>query len=121
MAFVPNIASRPVAPVIEVTQRCDLKCNVCFADSGNAGGNDPVCAGFKGCTRALLAAGGPFNVQLSGGEPTVREDLPEIISLGRSMGFDFIQLNTNGLRMAREPDYVRRLKKSWAIVRVPAV
>jgi uncharacterized radical SAM superfamily Fe-S cluster-containing enzyme len=95
-----------------VTQRCDLKCNVCFADSGNAGGNDPDLRGIQGMYQALLAAGGPYNVQLSGGEPTVREDLAEIISLGRSMGFDFIQLNTNGLRLAREPDYVRRLKEA---------
>jgi uncharacterized radical SAM superfamily Fe-S cluster-containing enzyme len=61
---------------------------------------------------ALLAACGPCNVQLSGGEPTVREDLPEIIALGRSLGFDFIQLNTNGLRLAGERGYVKKLKEA---------
>ena len=73
---------------------------------------DPEFREIQGMYEALLAAGGPYNVQLSGGEPTVREDLPEIISLGRSMGFDFIQLNSNGLRLAREPDYVKRLKEA---------
>ncbi len=108
----PEHRQQTCCTLIEVTQRCDLKCNVCFANSGNAGGNDPDLRWIQGMYQALLAAGGPYNVQLSGGEPTVREDLAEIISLGRSMGFDFIQLNTNGLRLAREPDYVRRLKEA---------
>ena len=56
--------------------------------------------------------GGPCHIQLSGGEPTVRDDLSEIIALGRRLGFDFIQLNTNGLRLAREADYARSLRES---------
>ena len=62
------------------------------------------------CIRDRLGSGGPFNIQLSGGEPTLRDDLPNIIALGRSLGFGFIQLNTNGLRLADDPLYVRRLK-----------
>jgi hypothetical protein len=58
----------------------------------------------------LLTAGGPFNIQLSGGEPCVRDDLPEIIRLGRSYGFTFFQLNTNGLRLARDAAYLQELK-----------
>jgi hypothetical protein len=40
----------------------------------------------------------------------LRDDLPEIISMGRSSGFSFIQINTNGLRLAREPSYLKALK-----------
>lgn len=58
----------------------------------------------------LLAAGGPFNIQLSGGEPCLRDDLPEIIRIGRSYGFTFFQLNTNGLRLARDVAYLAELK-----------
>ncbi len=60
----------------------------------------------------LLAAGGPFNIQLSGGEPTLRDDLENIIKLGLSKGFDFFQLNTNGLRLAREAGYAERLREA---------
>ncbi len=108
----PEHRQQTCCTLIEVTQRCDLRCNICFADSGNAGGKDPDFLAIQGMYKALMAAAGPCNVQLSGGEPTVREDLPEIISLGRSMGFDFIQINTNGVRLAREPDYVRRIKEA---------
>lgn len=52
-----------------------------------------------------------FNIQLSGGEPTMREDLPEIIHMGREKGFTFFQLNTNGIRLAQEAGYARKLKK----------
>jgi hypothetical protein len=53
---------------------------------------------------------GPVNIQFSGGEPTLREDLPEIVALSRSMGFTFLQLNTNGLRLARDPEYADALE-----------
>jgi uncharacterized radical SAM superfamily Fe-S cluster-containing enzyme len=97
--------------LLEVTQRCNLHCPVCFASSQEMD-RDPALQTIEGWYRMLLDAGGPFNIQLSGGEPTVRDDLPEIVALGRSLGFDFIQLNTNGLRLAGDPAYVRRLKRA---------
>ncbi|VVB71787.1 7,8-dihydro-6-hydroxymethylpterin dimethyltransferase [uncultured archaeon] len=51
-------------------------------------------------------------VQFSGGEPTLRPDLPEIISLARSMGFSQIQIATNGLCMASSLDLCRTLERS---------
>jgi len=60
----------------------------------------------------LSSSGHSCNIQLSGGEPTLRDDLPEVAALGRAMGFRFIQLNTNGLRLARDPAYVERLKEA---------
>jgi 7,8-dihydro-6-hydroxymethylpterin dimethyltransferase len=106
----PEHRQQTCCTLLEVTQRCDLKCPVCFANAGNDGSHDPDLHQVRRMYEALLAAGGPYNVQLSGGEPTVRDDLPEVVSLGRAMGFDFIQLNSNGLRLAREPEYVKKLK-----------
>lgn len=97
--------------LLEVTGRCNLKCPFCFAGAGN-GDADPDLDTIRNWYRRLLDAGGPFNVQLSGGEPTLRDDLPELVALGRSMGFSYIQLNTNGLRLSREPRYLESLKKA---------
>ena len=108
----PEHRQQTCCTLLEVTQRCNLRCPVCFADAGKQAGNEPDLPEMRRRFEALLAAAGPCNVQLSGGEPTVRDDLPEIIALGRAIGFDFIQLNTNGLRLAREPDYGRRLKEA---------
>jgi len=49
-------------------------------------------------------------IQLTGGEPTIRVDLPDIVAAGRSTGFTAIEVNTNGLVIARERDYLRALK-----------
>jgi uncharacterized radical SAM superfamily Fe-S cluster-containing enzyme len=95
--------------LLEVTRRCNLLCPVCFASTQQAD-RDPGLDTIETWYSMLLKAGGPYNIQLSGGEPTMRDDLPDIISLGRSLGFDFIQLNTNGLRLASDPTYARRLK-----------
>ena len=42
----------------------------------------------------------------------MRDDLPQIISLGKELGFNFIQVNTNGIRMAQDEDYVKELKEA---------
>ncbi|MDR1658841.1 MAG: radical SAM protein [Desulfovibrio sp.] len=103
--------SRPCAVLLEVTSRCNLNCPVCFADTrASATGADPPLQAIEGWYRALLAQGGPCNIQLSGGEPTVRDDLPEIIALGRKLGFDFIQLNSNGLRLGADRHYAQLLR-----------
>lgn len=99
--------------LIEVTGRCNLRCPFCFAESGGAAAPDPSLEELAGNFRTTLDKSGPHNiVQISGGEPTVRDDLPEIISLGRGVGFPFIQLNTNGVRLAAEPGYAARLKNA---------
>jgi uncharacterized radical SAM superfamily Fe-S cluster-containing enzyme len=54
-------------------------------------------------------AGTETGVQITGGEPTVREDLPEIIRRGRERGFWGIEVNTNGLVIAQDNGYLEDL------------
>ena len=51
-------------------------------------------------------------LQLSGGEPTLRDDLPELVRYIRERGGRWVQLNTNGLRLAEDPAYVRALAEA---------
>ncbi len=96
--------------LLELTNRCNLDCPVCFASAGQAEPSDMSLADIGALYDLLMARGGPFNIQLSGGEPTVRDDLPAIIALGREKGFTFFQLNTNGLRLAQEAGYAHKLQ-----------
>jgi uncharacterized radical SAM superfamily Fe-S cluster-containing enzyme len=105
----PDHRQHTCTALLEVTQRCDLGCPFCFASSVNRESPDPPLPVIESWYRSLLKAGGPFNVQLSGGEPCLRDDLPEIVNLGRSLGFEFIQVNTNGIRLSSEPGYLYRL------------
>ncbi|MBR5510558.1 MAG: radical SAM protein [Lachnospiraceae bacterium] len=96
--------------LLEVTSRCNLHCPVCFAEAGGNDASDVPVEVLAEQMEYLMSHGGPFNIQLSGGEPTMRDDLPEIIRMGREKGFTFFQLNTNGLRLAEQPGYAEELK-----------
>jgi uncharacterized radical SAM superfamily Fe-S cluster-containing enzyme len=116
----PDHRQQACCVLLEVTQRCDLHCAFCFADAGasgapGAGAWPPGAAGapplavLRERLRGLFAQAGPVNLQLSGGEPCVRDDLPEIAAAAREIGFAFVQVNTNGLRLARDPGFASRL------------
>jgi uncharacterized radical SAM superfamily Fe-S cluster-containing enzyme len=96
--------------LIEVTRQCNLDCAFCFAGSGTSCEPDPDLGSIAGMLQFLLDRSGPCPIQLSGGEPTLRDDLPEIVALARKIGFDHIQINTNGVRLARDPDYGAALR-----------
>lgn len=109
----PDHGQHTCTALLEITQRCNMKCPVCFAAANDtAPEQDPDMETVRFWYRQVKKASGSCNIQLSGGEPTMREDLPEIIALGREMGFEFIQLNTNGLRLSEEKGLARRLKKA---------
>ena len=99
----------PCSVLLEVTDRCNLHCAVCFADSGHGGGEDPSLEKISWLLERAMAAAGSCNLQLSGGEPTLRDDLPEIVEIAQRIGYSFIQVNTNGFRLAADRDYARRL------------
>lgn len=108
----PQHRQRTCTALLEITWRCNLNCPVCFADSGG-GVADPEISRIKTWYKQIKHhTGGGCNIQLSGGEPTLRDDLPDIIRMGKEMGFPFIQLNTNGLRLAKEKHFVQQLKQA---------
>ena len=96
--------------LFEVTQRCNLGCPVCYASSGPEAPADPTLEELDRWYDAVLDQSGRCNLQLSGGEPTVRDDLSDVIALGKAKGFPYLQLNTNGLRLAAQGDYAAQLK-----------
>lgn len=49
-------------------------------------------------------------IQITGGEPTMREDLIAIIKAAKELGFSHIQVNTNGIKLAESIEYCQRLK-----------
>lgn len=108
----PEHCQQTCCALLEVTARCDLGCPVCFASSGEDVGPDPSLDTISGWYRLLRESTGTCNIQLSGGEPTMRDDLAEIITIGRDVGFSFFQLNTNGIRLGSEPGYALRLKEA---------
>jgi uncharacterized radical SAM superfamily Fe-S cluster-containing enzyme len=88
---------------IDLTNRCDMRCPICFA---NAGAGRPVSQPpYEEVIRQLrvlrnLKPLPSTAIQFTGGEPTVHPDFLRIVSAARDMGFSHIQIATNGLRIA---------------------
>lgn len=108
----PDHAQHTCTGLIEVTGRCNLRCPVCYASAGEQVAPEPSLERIAFQMDRLRQASGACNVQLSGGEPTVRDDLPGIIRMAKARGFALIQCNTNGLRLGTEPGYAASLREA---------
>lgn len=94
--------------LLEVTRRCNLKCRFCFADGGGCQKDADLEALKKAIEDIVRQCGHPL-LQLSGGEPTMRDDLPQLVKFAKDAGCSYVQLNTNGIRLAEDPTYVQAL------------
>jgi hypothetical protein len=109
----PGHRQQSCTVLLEVTDRCNLACPFCFAAADLKAKPDPTLDVIKKLYRTALHKCGPHNiVQLSGGEPTLRDDLPAIIAMGRDLGFSFIQVNSNGVRLAADREYAGELRRA---------
>jgi uncharacterized radical SAM superfamily Fe-S cluster-containing enzyme len=111
----PQHKSHTALAIVDITNRCNLKCPVCFVNATSAGyvyepskeeifnmlenlrNNEPV---------------PPPALQFSGGEPTIRADLFELVRKAKELGFHHVEINTNGLRLSQSVDYCRGLLES---------
>ena len=90
--------------LLEVTLRCDMACPVCYAAAGTADvPPDPDMATLLRRLDRLRQVSPGCNVQLSGGEPTQRDDLPDIIRAVRARGFGLVQVNSTGCGWGATP------------------
>jgi uncharacterized radical SAM superfamily Fe-S cluster-containing enzyme len=96
--------------IVEVTPRCNLHCSTCFSSSETGPDEEPDLYQIEHMLVAVLDSAGICPIQLSGGEPTLRNDLPKIVALARRIGFDHVQINTNGVRLAKDTAYAQSLK-----------
>ena len=106
----PEHQSHTVLAIIDVTNRCNLRCPICFAYTGMPV-YEPSLEEIDEMLRNLRANKpyAPTAIQFSGGEPTLRDDLPEIIRAAKRHGFKHVEVDTNGIRLAEDIDYFRQL------------
>lgn len=108
-----NHHSQTLLANIDLTNRCNLDCDFCFANARACGfvyepSFDQVISMLK-LLRSEKPVAAPA-VQFSGGEPTMREDLFEIIRMAKDLGFKQVQIATNGIKIAASPRYAQELK-----------
>lgn len=96
---------------VSVTDRCNLRCQYCVPACAEAVAARPDCfdpAGFATVARVAVRLG-IHHVRLTGGEPLVRSDLPEIVRmLKRDAGVSEVALTTNGMLLESRAESLAR-------------
>ena len=105
--------SQSVLTNLLITNRCNLRCSYCFM---NAGASGVIYEPTIDQIRELMTQArnerpmGSKAIQITGGEPTVRDDLLDIVKMTKEVGFSHVQVNTNGLKLADSAEYCKQLK-----------
>lgn len=116
----PDYEQHSCLTLIELTDRCNLSCPICYADSGveevsNISDRPRKHRTLEHIEMMLDAVvaneGEPQIVQLSGGEPTIHPEFFEVMDLVKSKPIKHLMINTNGIRIAKERNFCDRLSQ----------
>ena len=103
-----EVDHHPRIAFLDITNRCNMNCAICIANIPGMGFLfEPPLSYFENVLAKLGQCEPKPTVQLFGGEPTMREDLFEIIAIARRHGLR-VRIVTNGLRLADE-EFCRKL------------
>jgi GTP 3',8-cyclase len=91
---------------ISVTDRCNLRCTYCMPETGMEFLPRSSLLSFEEIARVARVAKslGVDSIRLTGGEPLVRRDMPELVAQLAAIGFDDIAMTTNGVLLADQAD-----------------
>ena len=96
--------------LVEITDRCNLTCPTCYAGSSPTYGRHRTLDEVKSMLDIVVDnEGEPDIVQISGGEPTIHPNFFEILDYAKTLPIRHIMINTNGIRIANDPEFVNRL------------
>lgn len=104
---------------VAVTNRCELRCWYCFFYAVKAGYvYEPSLNHIRFMLREArkMLPYPAIAVQFTGGEPLLRDDIVDIVKVAKEEGYHHVQVNTEGVRLAFEPDLALKLREAGANV-----
>jgi uncharacterized radical SAM superfamily Fe-S cluster-containing enzyme len=107
----PDHEQHSCLTLIEVTDGCNLTCPVCYSDSSpKRMGEHRSLEQIEFMLDAVVRnEGEPDVIQISGGEPTIHPQFWEILDAAKRRPIKHLMLNTNGIRIAYEAGFAKRL------------
>lgn len=107
----PDHEQHSCLTIVEVTDRCNLTCPTCYAGSSPTYGRHRTLKEIKTMFDTIVAnEKEPDVVQISGGEPTIHPQFWDIMDYAKSLPIRHLMLNTNGIKIAKDKNFVKRLK-----------
>jgi len=97
--------------IVELTSSCNLTCPMCYASSAPGGKHATLAECQAAIDRIVETEGRPEVVQLSGGEPTIHPQFEEVLAYALSQPIDYVMINTNGIRFAKDQGLVDLIAK----------
>ncbi|MGH9727191.1 MAG: radical SAM protein [Candidatus Acidiferrales bacterium] len=99
--------------LIEICDACNLRCPICYAASGPDRPHYRTLREIEFMLDAVVRnEGQPDVVQISGGEPTLHPDFFAILEMAKARPIRHLMVNTNGVRIAQDEEFVRRMVES---------
>lgn len=110
--------SPTVLGIIDVTNRCNLRCSYCFANAAVSGRlYEPDIDTIKKQIDYLVNQNPPAPaVMFSGGEPTMRGDFLEIVRYAVHEKGLYTLVATNGYKIASSLEYAKKLAEAGPVV-----
>ena len=107
--YDPEKIALPILSEIAVTYKCQNRCDFCYASSPYRGDEKPEMTTdeVKTVIDKISGEAKVPTISFTGGEPTLRKDLPELINYASEKGMR-VNLITNGI-ICSDPDYVKTL------------
>ena len=110
----PDHMQHSCLTIVEINDACNLECPICYADSGPKRTEHRSMDEVRRMLDAIVAnEGEPDVVQISGGEPTLHPDFFAILAEARARPIKHLMVNSNGIRIARDPAFVERLAREF--------
>ena len=105
----PEHEQHTCVALVEVTSDCNLRCPMCFAESGPGGKHIDFDTYARMVDRYVHLEGIADMLQLSGGEPTLHPELVRMVRYAYEQPIQLVMINTNGIRLAHDPALVEEL------------
>ena len=108
----PDHMQHSCLSVIEITEQCNLRCPVCYAESAPDHGRHASMEEVIAMLDTVVAnEGEPDVLQISGGEPALHPQFFEILDAVKARPIKHLMINTNGVRIAQDTEFVARLSE----------
>jgi len=108
----PQHQNHPCLALFNVTDECNMKCNICYYAAEPGLGNHRSMEEIAQMLSTLLETESePDLIQVTGGEPTTHPQIIEILQFLKKSPVRHLMLNTNGIRIAEDEDFVKALKR----------